>query len=629
MAKKYTELLKEKCSQGSYEKLEQLKNPDLFNFIGKYVELCAPQSIFVRTDSSKDIEYIRNRAKELGEERELLIEGHTVHFDGYFDQARDKENTKFLVPGDISLGSSINSLNREEGLKEIRELLRNAMQGKELYILFLSLGPVDSDFSIYAVQLTDSAYVAHSEDILYRPAYEVFKREGSRIKFFKYVHSAGELENNVSKNVDKRRIYIDFRDNIVYSVNTQYGGNTIGLKKLSLRLAIRKADEEGWLAEHMFVMGVYGSDNRRKTYFTGAFPSFCGKTSTCMVKGESILGDDIAYLRKREGKVFSVNVERGIFGIIKNVNAKDDPLIWKALTTPGEIIFSNVLVNGGVPFWQGDGRVTPEEGINFSGKWFKNKTDEKGKPIPCSHPNARYTLPLKSLKNSDPELENPRGVEVKGIIYGGRDSDTWPPVFESFNWAQGVITIASSLESETTAATLGREGVRKFNPMANLDFLSISIGKYIQNHLEFIRDIEKPPVIFGVNYFLKDKSGNYLTGMQDKRVWLKWMELRVHNEIGAIKTPIGLFPTYEEVKKLFKKVLHKGYSQEDYFKQFTLRIPENLAKIERIVKIYKEKVPDAPEILFKILGEQKKKLEEARIKYGDYVVPTLFLREEF
>ncbi|MCD6231115.1 phosphoenolpyruvate carboxykinase (GTP) [Candidatus Aerophobetes bacterium] len=629
MAKKYTELLKEKCSQGSYEKLEQLKNPDLFNFIGKYVELCAPQSIFVRTDSSKDIEYIRNRAKELGEERELLIEGHTVHFDGYFDQARDKENTKFLVPGDISLGPGINSLNREEGLKEIRELLRNAMQGKELYILFLSLGPVDSDFSIYAVQLTDSAYVAHSEDILYRPAYEVFRREGPRIKFFKYVHSAGELENNVSKNVDKRRIYIDFRDNIVYSVNTQYGGNTIGLKKLSLRLAIRKADGEGWLAEHMFVMGVYGPDNRRKTYFTGAFPSFCGKTSTCMVKGESILGDDIAYLRKREGKVFSVNVERGIFGIIKNVNAKDDPLIWKALTTPGEIIFSNVLVNGGVPFWQGDGRVTPEEGINFSGKWFKNKTDEKGKPIPCSHPNARYTLPLKSLKNSDPELENPRGVEVKGIIYGGRDSDTWPPVFESFNWAHGVITIASSLESETTAATLGREGVRKFNPMANLDFLSISIGKYIQNHLEFIKDIEKPPVIFGVNYFLKDKSGNYLTGMQDKRVWLKWMELRVHNEIGAIKTPIGLFPPYEEVKKLFKKVLHKDYSQEDYFKQFTLRIPENLAKIERIVKIYKEKVPDAPEILFKILGEQKKKLEEARIKYGDYVVPALFLREKF
>jgi phosphoenolpyruvate carboxykinase (GTP) len=605
---KYADLLKKKCGEENYKKLRDLSNPELLDFLGKYVELCNPSSVFVRSDSREDIQYIRNRAKELKEERGLVREGHTIHFDGYFDQARDKENTKFLLTKDLKLGPDINSLPREEGLKEIQDLLKNIMEGKEVYILFLSLGPLDSKFSIYAVQITDSSYVAHSEDILYRPAYGVFKRKGENLKFFKYVHSAGVLENEVSKDVDKRRVYIDFVDNLVYTVNTQYAGNTIGLKKLSLRLAIRKADREKWLAEHMFVMGVYGPGGR-KTYFTGAFPSFCGKTSTCMVKGESIVGDDIAYLRKEEAKVYAVNVERGIFGIIKDVNKENDPLIWEVLNTPGEVIFSNILVEEKVPYWQGDSRKIPPKGINFSGEWFKGKVDQEKNPVLHSHSNARYTIPLKTLKNCDPELESPQGVEVGGIIYGGRDSDTWPPVFESFNWAHGVITIASSLESETTAATLGKEGVRKFNLMANLDFLSIPPEKYIQNHLDFARDLKNPPLIFGVNYFLRDEKGDYLNGMQDKRVWLKWMELRVHKEVGAIKTPLGFFPKYEDLKRLFKEFLAKDYKEEDYLKQFTLRVPENLAKVKRVREICKGKIPDAPPLLFKILEEQEKRLQ--------------------
>lgn len=623
MEEKYVELLKTKCDEENYKKLMELDNRKLHNFIAKYVELCNPLSVFVRTDSLEDIQYIRDKAKEWKEETQLLMDGHTVHFDGYFDQARDRENTKFLVTKDLSLGADINSIDGQVGLAEIQELLKHIMDGKEMFILFLCLGPINSDFSIYAVQITDSRYVAHSEDILYRPAYEVFQRKGPDMEFFKYVHSAGELEGNVSKNINKRRIYTDFAESIVYSVNTQYAGNTVGLKKLSLRLAIRKADRENWLAEHMFIVGVQGPNNR-KTYFTGAFPSFCGKTSTCMVKGESILGDDIAYLRKRKGEVFAVNVERGIFGIIKDVNPEDDPLIWEILTTPGEVIFSNVLIKDGVPCWQGDGRVPPDEGINFSGKWFKDKIDEKGTPVAYAHPNARYTIRLGRLKNCDPQLEDPEGVVVKGMIYGGRDSDTWPPVFESFHWMHGVITIASSLESETTAATLGKGGVRKFNLMANLDFLSIPIEKYIQNHLDFVNDLEKPPIIFGVNYFLKDENGNYLTGMQDKRVWLKWMELRVHNDIEAIKTPIGFFPRYQDLKKLFKEILNKDYSEEDYHRQFTLRIPENIAKIERIVEIYKTKVTDSPGIFFKLLQEQKQWLEKIKVQYGDYVASTLF-----
>ncbi len=621
MQGKNIELLKVKCGEQNYEKLVKLNNSRLNIFIAKYVNLCQPTSVFIRTDSPEDARYIRDKAEQLGEETQLSTDGHTVHFDGYFDQARDKENTKFLISRDLDLGSNINSINREKGLKEIRDLLKNIMQGKEVYILFLSLGPLNSPFSIYAVQITDSAYVAHSEDILYRSAYEVFKRKGPDMEFFRYVHSAGELENNVSKNVEKRRIYIDFLKNIVYTVNTQYAGNTIGLKKLSLRLAIRKADKENWLAEHMFIMGVQGP-HKRKTYFTGAFPSFCGKTSTCMVRGESVLGDDIAYLRKKEGKIFATNVERGIFGIIRDVNSESDPLIWKVLTTPGEVIFSNVLINRKVPFWQGDGRKVPDEGINYSGRWFKDKIDEK--EIPYSHPNARYTIPLKRLKNCDPELENPQGVEIGGIIYGGRDSSTWPPVFESFNWVHGIVTIAASLESETTAATLEQQRIRKFNLMANLDFLSIPMGRYIKNHLDFARDLKNPPLLFGVNYFLKDKEGNYLTGMQDKRVWLKWMELRFHHDVEAIKTPIGYLPKYEDLGKLFKELLNQDYPEKNYVSHFKIRVPENLAKIERVLKIYRTNVPDAPNVLFELLEQQKKRLKETRAKYGDYVIPTLF-----
>jgi len=613
------EILKRKCLKGHFERLTSIPNKEVIEFISKYVALCNPASVFVRTDSEEDAEYIRKKAIENGEEHKLKIEGHTVHFDGYFDQARDKKNTKFLIEKGMEFGKGLNVLERTKGLEEIHYLMKDIMKGKELFILFLCLGPVNSEFSLYAVQLTDSAYVAHSEDILYRPAYRVFL-EKEDIEFFKYVHSAGELdERKTSKNYDKRRIYIDFVENIVYSVNTQYAGNTIGLKKLSLRLAIRKADREGWLAEHMFIMRVNGKEGR-KSYFLGAFPSMCGKTSTCMVKGENIVGDDIAYLRKRDGKVYAVNVERGIFGIIRDVNQKDDPLIWEALTSPGEVIFSNVLITDGTPYWLGDGREIPEEGINFSGKWYKGKKDENGREIPHSHPNARYTIPLKTLKNCDPVYEDPSGVEVSGIIYGGRDSDTWVPLFESFDWTHGVITIGACLESETTAATLGKEGVRTFNLMANLDFLSIPIGKYIQNHLDFSKGLESTPKIFGVNYFLKDENGNYLTDKQDKRVWLKWMELRVNNEVEAIETPIGLIPYYEDLKQLFQNVLSKEYTEKDYVKQFTLRIPQNLSKIERITGIYKG-IEDTPEILFEVLNAQKERLIKTREKFGDFVSP--------
>ncbi len=499
--------LEKRFSKEHLQKLISIDNPELHRFVAEYVELCEPETIFVCADTEEDRAFIRRAAIEGGEERELAIEGHTIHFDGYRDQARDKENTKFLLPKGTDLGSNINSIDRGESLQEVRSILKGIMQGQTLYVRFFCLGPTNSEFSVPAVQLTDSSCVAHSEDLLYRPGYEEIKRAGKTGRFFKFVHSEGELKDSVSVNIDKRRVYIDIESDTVYSLNTQYGGNAIGLKKLAMRLAIKWASKEGWLTEHMFVMGVRGPRDR-VTYLTGAFPSLCGKTSTSMMKGETIIGDDIAYLRKKGEELRAVNVERGMFGIIQGINSEDDPILWKVLHQPGEIIFSNVLMTkeGGVHWIGKDGEVPPE-GINHSGTWSPGKKDAGGKEIPPSHPNARFTMSLGPLGNLDPEIENPEGVAVGGIIYGGRDSDTWVPVEESFSWKHGIITKGASLESETTAATLGKEGVRKWNPMSNLDFLSVPIGRYIECNLEIAAKLTDPPPIFSVNYFLNRPDG--------------------------------------------------------------------------------------------------------------------------
>ena len=620
MAGSGMDLLRARLRKEDFEKLTRIKNPTVHQFIAKYVELCEPAEVFICSDTKKEIGQVREEAIKRGEEKKLKISGHTIHFEHINDQGRDKANTRLLVPKLIDLGLDINITERKGALEEIHSLLKGMMKSAKMFVRFFVLGPRNSVFSIPCVQITDSAYVAHSEDLLYRLGYEEFVRLGEKANFMKFVHSQGELENFVCKNIPLRRIYIDLEDETVYSLNTQYGGNTIGMKKLALRFAIKRADKEGWLAEHMFLMAVHHKSGR-VTYFAGAFPSLCGKTSTSMMKGETIVGDDIAYLRIVNHKVRAVNIEKGMFGIIQGINSVDDPLIWNALTNPGEVIFSNVLVTPeGEVYWTGKDAPLSERGVNYAGEWFPGKKDAKGKDVPISHPNARFTLSLDLLNNLDPELDNPEGVEVGGIIYGGRDSDTWPPLEESFDWVHGVITKGASLESETTAATIGQEGVREFNPMANIDFLSISAGRYIKNYLDFGAKVKNPPKIFSVNYFLKDKNGNWLNERNDKAVWLKWMELRVHNEVSAIKTPTGLIPKYEDLKGLFKEVLNKNYSKEDYEKQFSLRVPEYLAKMERVEQIYR-KMSDAPEVLFKVVGEQKKRLIEAREKLGDYIPP--------
>ncbi len=605
--------------QINQKKIEALNNTHVSQRLEEAIELCQPEKVTIITDDPKDIQYVRDLSLRNKEEEKLKLPGHTVHFDGYYDQGRDKENTRYLLSHKVDWGIDINSINKDEGIEEIKSYLKGSMKGKEMLVRFFSLGPAGSLFSIPSLQITDSAYVAHSEDLLYRSNYEGFKELKGSNQFFYFLHSAGRLENNISIDIDKRRIYIDLDENCVYSVNNQYAGNSVGLKKLAFRLAIQKAHHEGWLAEHMFIMGVHGKSDRT-TYFTGAFPSACGKTSTAMLSGQTIVGDDIAYLKRIDGEVRAANMEHGIFGIINDVNPEDDPLIYRALTTPREIIFSNVLVRDALPYWMGMGKDLPKEGINYSGKWYKGKKDKQGNKIDPSHKNARYTIRLQELENIDSQAENPQGVPIDGFIYGGRDSDTTIPIVESLNWDHGVF-LGATVESETTAATLGKQGIRKHNPMANLDFISVPFSTYIENHFNFKNNLRRTPKIFTTNYFLKDKQGNFLNEKIDKIVWILWAEGRVYGEFDAISTPVGKIPHYEDLRFLFSKELKREYSQQDYVSQFSLRIEQYLAKMNRMKEVFNRMI--VPDQFYREMENQIARLEKTKEKFKEERISPL------
>lgn len=627
---KYDGLLKAKMSAESYEKLAALENRKVMEFVGSFAEHCNPKTIYVCTDSEEDVQYVRDQALSKGEEQVLANSKQTIHWDGYGDQGRDKNGTKFLVyKENLASMESLNAIEYEEGYAEIMGIAKNIMDGKDAVVQFFAEGPTQSPFTIPCVQFTDSWYVAHSEFILYRSAYDHFLKmnDSEKDDFFRFIHSAGELDaRGNTVNLKDRRIFMDTQNNIVYSMNAQYAGNSVGLKKHSMRLAIKKSGQEGWLCEHMFIMAAYDADKDRKTYFCGAYPSACGKTSTAMIPGERIVGDDIAYFRNIDGEFRAVNVEAGMFGIIKDVNAKDDPVIFENLMKNQEVIFSNVLRGpDNKPYWLGMGEETPKTGSNHFGEWSEGVTDAKGNKVPIAHPNSRYTMRLDYLDNIDKEgFEAKNGVIVEGVLYGGRDSDTTVPVEESPNWKDGILLKAATLESETTSATLGAEGVRDASPMANMDFVSYPLGEYTMNNIRFGEGVKNTPKIFSNNYFMRGSDGKFMTSKLAKKVWLHWADGRIHNEFDAYDTPTGKIPMYEDLAPMFAKYLGEDFSKEDYEYLFTFRCTKWIEKLERAKKFYAEMDPETPAEIFEYWNAAIAKISAAREKYGDLIKPGQF-----
>ncbi|AKV75354.1 MULTISPECIES: phosphoenolpyruvate carboxykinase (GTP) [Metallosphaera] len=598
----FPESLRGRLSSSMLSKLNQLNNNYLVTFLSSIVELCEPDSVYLVEGTGEDLEYVKRRALENGEEIPLRNRNHTIHFDHPLDQARAREDT-FILSGKIPF---VNTKPKEEGLKEVLGILKGSMRNREMFVGFYSLGPVNSKHRILAVQVTDSAYVIHSELMLYRSAFKEFR---GNVNFLRFVHSKG------TQDIKKRRIAIDL-DGTVYSVNTTYAGNSVGLKKLALRLTLNMAVKEGWLSEHMAIIGI---DGERTHYITASFPSGSGKTSTSMLG--KLISDDLAFIRNVEGSPRAWNPESGVFGIIHGINSRDDPIIWEVLHQNDEVIFSNVLLKpDGTVYWEGSGEPEPEKGVNFAGEWWKGKKDENGKPIPASHPNARFTVRLTSFRNLDPRYEDPKGVEVEAMIFGVKDYNTLVPIAEAFDWGHGVITMGASMESARTSAVLGKSDEMEFNPMALLDFISVSLGKYLSNYLDFGKRLSKTPRIYSANYFLKDEKG-FLNSKEDKRVWLRWIADRLEGKADSIRTPIGYIPTYDDLFRLFSQVLGKGYSRESYEAQFTIRLKGYKEKFKRIKDIYLS-IEDTPSEVIEILDRQLLEIDKSMRKFGERVTPS-------
>ena len=265
----------------------------------------------------------------------------------------------------------------------------------------------------------------------------------------------------------------------------------------------------------------------------------------------------------------------------------------------------------------------PEKGINFSGDWFKGKKDKDGNEIPFAHGNARYTMRLSELENVDPKYNDPDGVVVEGIFYGGRDSDTNVPIAEALSWEHGVY-IGATLESETTTAIIGKTGVRRQDPMANMDFVVVPLSTYLTNHIKFGKKLKHKPRVYATNYFLRHE-GKYTNTKLDKKIWVLWAEGRVKGDYDAIKTPIGLIPHYKDLKQLFKTVFKRDYTEEEYIQQFSIRVTKYLEKIARMEQLYRDE-PNMPREFWDVLNQQKRELQELKVRTGkDSLPPIVFV----
>ncbi|HEC34288.1 MAG TPA: phosphoenolpyruvate carboxykinase (GTP) [Chloroflexi bacterium] len=617
-------LFEARCDQETVAKLSRITNEEALLKIANAISMMRPDRVFVNTGSDEDMQRVRIMSLAKGEERPVAMKDHTVHFDLPHEQARIIDRTYYIVNEGEETSVLAQSLLRDEAYDYVRTYMTDIARGMTLLIGFFSRGPVGAKAAIPALEITTSTYVMHSANILYRHVYEQFDEEVERAGlFFTNVHSEGP---NRPEDLPNARVFMDRSWLTTYSLFCTYAGNTLLLKKGNHRFAVdlatyfRKEDE---LSEHMFITGL--TRNGRTTYFAGAAPSGCGKTTTAMT-GTDFVGDDLAQLWIAEdGTLRAINPEKGIFGIVRDVSRESDPYLMKALREEGaEVIWTNVLIDvHGVPHWVGCGDEPPKRGVNFQGEWWEGKADENGNPVPLSHPNARCTIDCREIGNyNEAAAEDPRGVEVQVITYSGRDSDTMPPVRVARDPDHGVV-IGASILSAATATEVGARGVRR-QPWANEPFIPGPLADYMDAQFAFFNSakLKNKPLMAGLNYFLTHEArggeGSGLLGeKRDVKVWLGWLERRAHGEVEAIETPIGLIPQYGDLKRLFAEI-GKEYPKELYDKQFAFYVDNILARIDLQEEAYR-KDKDIPAKLFEVYAEQRRGLKALRAKYGPIV----------
>ncbi|MCK5618342.1 MAG: phosphoenolpyruvate carboxykinase (GTP), partial [Candidatus Krumholzibacteria bacterium] len=557
-----TSIFKEKMDDANFEKIQKITNPDVRLKIANAIAMCQPDSVFVNDGSEADKRWIRDLALEKGEEKKLAMKDHTIHYDLKDEQGRIVDRTFYIVNEGETISALAKKKLRHEALEDVKEKMTGVMKGMTMVVGFYMRGPIGAPVSNPALEITSSAYVCHSAELLYRNIFDDFEKEVDRLgHFFTNVHSEGP---NRPEDLPNARVYMDRSWWTTFSVFCTYAGNTLLMKKGNHRFAVDKATYMGKgkeISEHMFITGLRGPGDR-VTFFAGAAPSGCGKTTTAMV-GTDFIGDDLAQIWiADDGTVRAINPEAGIFGIVQDVNVEGDPLLVKLLRNEGtEVIWSNVLIDDKlVPHWVGNEEEHPKKGFNFQGEWHEGKTDDNGKPIPLSHPNSRCTLRSSALATFSELSESGDGVLTRVITYSGRDSDTMPPVWVAKTPDHGVV-IGASIVSAATATEVGATGVKRA-PWANAPFIPGPLGDYMKVQFEFFNSDkiadDMRPIMAGLNYFLTHEArggteGKKLLGeKRDVKVWLGWLELLAHKEIDVIETPVGFIPKYEDLKGLFK-----------------------------------------------------------------------------
>ena len=569
-----------------------LTHPGIRKWVDEVAAMTRPDRILVCDGSDAERDELIKESIASGELIELnqqKMPGCYLHRSATHDVARTEHLTYVCTLEKDDAGPNNNWMPPPDAIGKLTPLFTGSMTGRTMYVVPFLMGPPGSRFSKVGVEITDSKYVVLSMRIMTRVGQPALDHLGSSDDFTRCLHSIGDLSPD-------RRFIMHFPEkNTVWSIGSGYGGNALlGKKCMALRLASFLARKEGWLAEHMLILGL--EDPQKKMhYVAGAFPSACGKTNLAMLVPPAALpgwkattvGDDIAWLRPgADGRLWAVNPESGFFGVVPGTSRKTNPTAFDMIQR--NTIFTNVALRpDGTPWWEGHDDPAPAEALDWQGRPWTPAAAEK-----AAHPNSRFTTPAAQCGSLSPEFENPNGVPIDAILFGARRQRRIPLVFEGRDWQHGTF-LGATLSSETTAAATGKVGVLRRDPMAMWPFCGFNMGDYFRHWLDMGAKLTKPPRIFRVNWFRTNEAGRYLwPGFGDNLRVLKWILERCEGGGKAVDTVIGAVPTLDAIDRtglnlsdadmaaLLKvdpaEWVEAVAGQEELFQMFGERMPQEL-----------------------------------------------------
>ncbi len=531
-------------------------NQNVLKWVDEMVALCKPDNVVWIDGSEEQLNALRKEAIETGEMIELNQEklpGCLYHRTNPNDVARVEDRTFICTRNKEDAGPTNNWCDPQEMYAKLSKLYDGVMKGRTMYVIPYSMGPIGSPLAKVGVEVTDSIYVVLNMNIMTRMGADAFKNLGDVSNdFVRGLHSKADV------NPEERYIVQFPEDNTIWSINSAYGGNVLlGKKCFALRIASFQGKNEGWMAEHMLILGVKKPDGDIK-YITAAFPSACGKTNLAMLippegykkDGYEVftVGDDIAWMKPGEdGRLYAINPENGFFGVAPGTNEKSNPNALHC--TMKNTIFTNVALNNaeGTVWWEKLDKNPPVDATEWKGAKVNGvEYTEAGNTL--AHPNSRFTAPAENCPCLSSEFNNPAGVPISAIIFGGRRASTTPLVYQSFDWTHGTY-IGSAVSSETTAAATGAVGVLRHDPMAMKPFIGYNVGDYWAHWLEMGEKLgDKAPKIFNVNWFKQDENGNFIwPGFGDNMRVLDWIIKRCEGTVDADETAIGYLPKKEDI----------------------------------------------------------------------------------